>query len=104
MKALVGTFNQEKALAETFSVIMKFSRTFVSSSTREAGPDSIWSRTQVIKMAEHLGFGHVVYYGLRHCRTEYVMIVQHDHPFSVKFRWVENFDLSIYFNILPVKV
>ena len=57
---------------------------------REAGPDSIWSRTQVIKMTEHLGFGHVVYYGLRHCCTEYVMVVQHDHPFSVKFRWVAN--------------
>ena len=53
---------------------------------RDAESDSIWSRTRVIKMTEHLGFGHVVYYGLRHCQTDYVMVVQHDHPFSVSFR------------------
>ena len=53
---------------------------------REAKTDSIWSRTSVVKMTEHLGFGHVVYYGLRHCQTDYVMVVQHDHPFSVSFR------------------
>ena len=53
---------------------------------REAGSDSIWSRTSIIKMTEHLGFGHVVYFGLRQCQTEYVMVVQHDHPFSVSFR------------------
>ena len=53
---------------------------------RDAESDSIWSRTRVIKMTEHLGFGHVVYYGLRHCQTESVMVVQHDHPFSVSFR------------------
>ena len=52
----------------------------------EASSDSIWSRTRMIKMKEHLGFGHVVYYGLRHCQTEYVLVVQHDHPFSVSFR------------------
>lgn len=53
---------------------------------KEAESDSIWSRTRVIKMTEHLGFGHVVYYGLRQCPTDYVMVVQHDHPFSVSFR------------------
>ena len=37
MKALVGAFNQEKALEETFSVIgkLQYSRRFVCSSTSE---------------------------------------------------------------------
>ena len=35
MKALVGAFNQEKALVGTFSVIVKSSRTLVSSSNQE---------------------------------------------------------------------
>ena len=39
MKALVGTFNQEKALALVwaFSVIVKSSRTFVCSSSKNSG-------------------------------------------------------------------
>ena len=47
---------------------------------------SLWSRTSLVRMTEHLGFGHVVYHGLRMCQTEYVMVVQHDHPFSFSFR------------------
>ena len=51
----------------------------------KADTDSIWSRTKVIRMEEHLGFGHVVLHGLRLATTEYVMVVQHDHPFSIQF-------------------
>ena len=47
---------------------------------------SIWSNTTLIQMPEHVGFGHAVYHGLKMCHTEYVMVVQHDHPFSVNFR------------------
>ena len=36
VKALVGTFNQKKALGGAFSVIVKTSRTFVSSSSLNA--------------------------------------------------------------------
>ena len=50
-----------------------------------AETDSIWSRTKVIRMSEHLGFGHVVLHGLKLATTEYVMVLQHDHPFSIKF-------------------
>ena len=39
MKALVGTFNQEKALVRVFSVIVKSSRTFVSSSSDKTFAD-----------------------------------------------------------------
>ena len=52
----------------------------------EAEEDSLWSKTSLVRMSEHLGFGHVVYHGLRMCQTEYVMVVQHDHPFSFNFR------------------
>ena len=48
--------------------------------------DSIWSRTRVMCMPEHVGFGHAVYHGLRLCQTDHVMVVQHDHPFSLEFR------------------
>ena len=51
----------------------------------KADVDSIWSRTKVIRMSEHLGFGHVVLHGLRLATTEYVMVLQHDHPFSIEF-------------------
>ena len=51
-----------------------------------AEESSLWSRTSLVRMTEHLGFGHVVYHGLRMCQTEYVMVVQHDHPFSFSFR------------------
>ena len=37
MKALVATFNQEKALVEAFSMIVKSTRRSVASSTRDAG-------------------------------------------------------------------
>merc|ERR1712098_154903 len=47
---------------------------------------NIWSRTQVVRMAEHVGFGHAVYHAIQMCQTEYVMVVQHDHPFSLEFR------------------
>jgi len=46
---------------------------------------NIWSRTQVVRMAEHVGFGHAVYHAVQMCQTEYVMVVQHDHPFSLEF-------------------
>lgn len=52
---------------------------------RSADENSLWSRTSLVRMTEHLGFGHVVYHGLRMCQTEYVMVVQHDHPFSFSF-------------------
>ena len=48
--------------------------------------DSIWSNTRVISMKEHVGFGHAVYHALNLCHTEYVLVVQHDHPFSLEFR------------------
>jgi len=51
----------------------------------EADIKSIWSRTRVIRMPEHLGFGHTVLHGLKLATTEYVMVLQHDHPFSFQF-------------------
>jgi len=51
----------------------------------KADNDSVWSRTKVIRMPEHLGFGHVVLHGLKLATTEYVMVLQHDHPFSINF-------------------
>jgi hypothetical protein len=35
----------------------------------------------VIRLEKHLGFGHAVLRGLREASTDYVMVVQHDHPF-----------------------
>jgi len=52
---------------------------------RTSKADSIWSRTKVIRLEEHMGFGHVVLRGLKEARTEYVLVVQHDHPFSKQF-------------------
>lgn len=56
-----------------------------------ASSDSIWSNTSLIRMPEHVGFGHAVYHGLKMCQTEYVMVVQHDHPFSLSFRYACSF-------------
>jgi len=52
---------------------------------KKADINSVWSRTKVIRMPEHLGFGHVVLHGLKIAMTEYVMVLQHDHPFSIPF-------------------
>jgi len=46
---------------------------------------SIWQRTSVIRLPEHRGFGHAVFEGLVLASTEYVMVVQHDHPFNTRF-------------------
>ena len=48
MKVLVGSFNQEKALVRAFSVIMKSSRTFVSSSNGEGGSVGVIMRQVLI--------------------------------------------------------
>jgi len=50
-----------------------------------AKENSIWSRTRVIRMPHHVGFGHAVLKGLRLATTEYVIVLQHDHPFSIGF-------------------
>jgi len=50
-----------------------------------AVPDSIWSRTSLVRLVEHKGFGHAVLHGLMMADTEYVMVVQHDHPFTNRF-------------------
>ena len=42
-------------------------------------------------MPEHVGFGHAVYTAVQMCQTDYVMVVQHDHPFSLKFRLFRDF-------------
>ena len=41
IKALVGDFNQEKALEGACSVIVKFLRTFVCSSSDSSGVDAV---------------------------------------------------------------
>jgi len=52
----------------------------------KASPCDIWSRTSVIRLPEHRGFGHAVLKGLELSCTEYVLVVQHDHPFTASFR------------------
>lgn len=47
--------------------------------------DSIWSRTMICRLPDHIGFGHAVLHGLNTADTEYVMVVQHDHPFTRRF-------------------
>lgn len=49
----------------------------------EAG--SIWAKASLVQLPEHRGFGHAVLWGLRAADTEYVMVVQHDHPFTSRF-------------------
>ena len=44
MKALVGAFNQEKALVGALTVIVKSSRTFVSSSSFEEVRPDVWGQ------------------------------------------------------------
>ena len=54
---------------------------------QESDQESMWSRTELIKLPHHVGFGHAVYHALKMCQTEYVLVVQHDHPFSCTFRY-----------------
>ena len=46
---------------------------------------------RLYRMPEHVGFGHAVYTAVQMCQTDYVMVVQHDHPFSLKFRLFRDF-------------
>ena len=43
MKAVVATFNQEKALVGSFSMIVKYRRTFVSISSEEVHCVQLWA-------------------------------------------------------------
>ena len=52
MKALVGAFNQEKDLVGAFSVIVKFSRTFVQPSFEALVPSHSVLRNTISK--EHV--------------------------------------------------
>merc|ERR1712179_45359 len=45
--------------------------------------ENVWSRTKVIRMPEHLGFGHVVLHGLKLATTDYVSL-----PISTVWRHV----------------
>ena len=44
----------------------------------------LWSRTTVLALPARVGFGHAVKAGLLGCDTPYVMVVQHDHPFTLR--------------------
>mgnify|MGYP002628555788 CR=1 FL=1 len=46
---------------------------------------SMWSKARLLRLPEHRGFGHAVLGGLQELDSEYVMVVQHDHPFTAKF-------------------
>ena len=46
---------------------------------------SMWSKARLLRLPEHRGFGHAVLAGLQELDSEYVMVVQHDHPFTAKF-------------------
>ena len=53
----------------------------VATATAECDSSTIWANTEVIRLEKHCGFGHAVLRGLQAATTEYVMVVQHDHPF-----------------------
>ena len=52
---------------------------------KEAEPGSIWANTRVVRLPEHRGFGHALLAGLHEVTTEFVLVVQHDHPFTARF-------------------
>ena len=57
----------------------------VEEMTKEAEPGSIWASTRVVRLPEHRGFGHALLAGLHEVTTEFVLVVQHDHPFTARF-------------------
>ena len=52
---------------------------------KEAEPGSVWANTRVLRLPEHRGFGHALLAGLHEVTTEFVLVVQHDHPFTARF-------------------
>ena len=52
---------------------------------KEAEPGSVWANTRVVRLPEHRGFGHALLAGLHEVTTEFVLVVQHDHPFTARF-------------------
>ena len=47
-----------------------------------AAAAGVWSRAEVVRLAERVGFGHAVKRGLELSDTEYCLVVQHDHAFA----------------------
>ena len=85
----IGNFKPKKGsvpedMVENYNLYLETLQHKISKSDQE----SIWYRTEVIKLPHHVGFGHAVYHALKLCQTEYVLVVQHDHPFSCTFRYI----------------
>lgn len=68
-------------VAEAYQQYLDTLQQFISS----AKEGDIWSRTNLIQMKERVGFGHAVLRGLNEASTEFVLVVQHDHPFVRRF-------------------
>ena len=84
----IGNFKPKKGsvpevMVQNYNLYLETIKQKISESDQE----SIWSRTELIQIPHHVGFGHAVYHALKLCKTDYVLIVQHDHPFSCNFKY-----------------